>query len=88
MLAVRVIPRAGRSAIAGVRRGALLVRVAAAPADGAANAALAAVLARALGVPPRAIQLMSGARARDKQVRVEGLSAAAVLERLGTRSAS
>lgn len=56
LLKVRVIPRAGRSGIAGLRDGALLVRLAAAPVDGAANAELIAVLAEAIGVPERRIE--------------------------------
>jgi uncharacterized protein YggU (UPF0235/DUF167 family) len=73
-LAVRVIPRAGRTRIAGVREGALLVRLAAAPVDGAANDALIELLAGALGVASRALSLAAGAHARTKRVTVAGLS--------------
>ncbi|MEW6320693.1 MAG: DUF167 domain-containing protein [Acidobacteriota bacterium] len=79
---VRVIPRAGRSALAGVRNGAVLVRLAAAPVDGAANDELLAVLARALGVPLRSLTLVSGVRARTKRVRVDGLAPAVIHQRL------
>ena len=72
---VRVIPRAGRDAVAGVRDGALLVRLAAAPVDGAANEALVRVLAETLGVPRRAVTLVSGERSRRKRVRIAGLTA-------------
>ncbi|MCC6386376.1 MAG: DUF167 domain-containing protein [Dehalococcoidia bacterium] len=66
-LAVRVTPRASRDAIAGFdRSGTLLVRVAAPPADGAANAAVTKLLARALGLPARDIVLASGASSRQK----------------------
>ena len=57
---VRVIPRAGRSGIAGLRDGALLVRLAAAPVDGAANDELIALIARALHIPKRDITIVSG----------------------------
>jgi uncharacterized protein YggU (UPF0235/DUF167 family) len=50
---IRVIPRAGRSEIAGTRAGSLLIRLAAAPVDGAANLELIALLARALELPKR-----------------------------------
>lgn len=73
LLEVRVIPRAGRSGIAGVRDGALLVKLAAAPVDGAANAELIAVLAEVLGLPKRSIEIVSGERSRSKRVRVAGV---------------
>jgi len=80
---VRVIPRAGKSGVAGRRDGALLVRLAAAPVDGAANAELIAVLADALRLPKRSIQIVSGDRSRSKRVSVAGMDAAGVLAALG-----
>jgi uncharacterized protein len=79
LLDIRVIPRAGRSGIAGLRDGALLVRLAAAPVDGAANAELIDVLARALDVPKRAIEIVSGERSRAKRVRIAGFDRAKAL---------
>jgi uncharacterized protein len=79
---VRVIPRAGRSGVAGTRDGALLVRLNAPPVDGAANAELIEVIAAALGVPRRSVSLVSGDRSRQKRVRVTGLSEHAARERL------
>ena len=76
---MRVVPRAGRSGVAGTRDGALLVRLAAAPVDGAANAELIAILARALGLPKRRIEIVSGERSRSKRVRLIGLDAQAAL---------
>jgi uncharacterized protein (TIGR00251 family) len=70
---VRVIPRAGKSGIAGRRGDALLVRLHAAPVDGAANAELVEVLAESLGVPKRAVSIVSGERSRRKKVKIEGL---------------
>jgi uncharacterized protein len=71
---VRVIPRAGKSGIAGMRGGALLVRLNAPPVDGAANAELIEVLADALGVPKRSVSIVSGERSRLKRVRIEGVT--------------
>jgi uncharacterized protein (TIGR00251 family) len=71
---IRVIPRAGKSGIAGTRGDALLVRLHAAPVDGAANAELIEVLADALGVPRRAVSIVAGERSRHKRVRIEGVS--------------
>ena len=71
-IAVRVVPRAGASAVAGTRNSAVLVRLAAAPVEGAANAALVSLLAQTLHVAPRTIAIVSGHRRRDKRVTVEG----------------
>ena len=57
-----------------MRGDALLVRLNAAPVDGAANAELIAVLADALGVSKRAISVVSGERSRQKRVRVDGVT--------------
>jgi uncharacterized protein len=81
-LDVRVIPRAGRSEIAGVRDGAILVRLAAAPVDGAANAELVDLLARTLRVPKRDITIVSGERSRSKRVRIANMNAATVFAAL------
>ncbi len=83
LIDVRVVPRAGRSGVAGLRDGALLVRLAAAPVDGAANAELVAVLATALHLPKRDIQIVSGERSRSKRVRVDGLATETILAALG-----
>jgi uncharacterized protein (TIGR00251 family) len=83
VVAIRVIPRAGRDAIAGLRGDALLVRLAAAPVDGAANEALLAQLAGALGVPKRRLRIVAGEHARDKRVHALDVTPAAALARLG-----
>ena len=79
---VRVVPRAGRSEVAGLRDGAVVIRLAAAPVDGAANAELIDVLARALRVPKRDVTIVSGERSRNKRVRIAGMNASQVLDRL------
>ena len=71
---VRVVPRASRSSITGEHDGALRVRVAAPPVDGAANAELLRVLARALDIPARDVEMTSGHTSKLKQVRVRGIS--------------
>lgn len=84
LLRVRVQPRASRAGIAGWRPdGALGVRVTAAPVDGAANAAVGALLAEALGVRASAVEIVRGATGRDKYVRVAGLTLDDVIRRLG-----
>lgn len=68
-----------------MRGGALLVRLNAAPVDGAANAELIEVLARALDVPKRALSIVSGERSRQKRVRIEGLTNDLVASKLNTK---
>jgi uncharacterized protein len=80
---IKVIPRAGKTSIAGTRDNALLIRLAAAPVEGAANAELIALLASALDVPKRHITVISGEKNRLKRVKVVGISAALVRQRLG-----
>lgn len=81
-LPLRVSPRARRSAIDGVVEGALRVRIAAPPVEGAANKAVSAYLARVLGVPRRDVSLLAGEQSRQKVVRVGGLNAAQIRQRL------
>jgi uncharacterized protein (TIGR00251 family) len=73
---VRVIPRARRSELAGVRGDRLLVRLNAPPVDGAANAELTGLLAAALDVPTRDVTIVAGERSREKRVRISGVDAA------------
>jgi uncharacterized protein YggU (UPF0235/DUF167 family) len=56
--------------------------VTAAPVDGAANAAVTRVLARALGVPPSAITVVHGLQGRTKIVEIAGLTGPEVERRL------
>lgn len=72
-LNVRVMPRSGRAGIAGTRGDALLVRLSAAPVDGAANAELIRILAETFERPRSAVTITSGERARLKRVFVAGV---------------
>lgn len=78
IIAIRVIPRAGRTGVAGTRGNALLVRLAAPPIAGAANAELIELLTDLLDVPRRSITIVSGERSRQKRVKVTGVTAAFV----------
>jgi len=82
---VRVQPRSPKEGIAGERAGALLVRLGAAPVEGAANAALVRLLARALGVPGSSLEILKGEKGRDKLLRARGVSVARVRD-LAARS--
>jgi len=80
---VHAKPRARASRIVGVRDEALVVQLAAPPVDGAANAELVEVLARALSLPKRDVTLARGESGRVKLVEVRGLTAEEVRARLG-----
>ena len=73
---VRVTPRASANALSGERDGVLLVRVTAPPADGAANAAVIALLAKSLALPPTAVRIERGGAGRDKRMSVPANAAA------------
>jgi uncharacterized protein len=70
-LAVRVVPRADRNAIDGVTAtGAVRVRLTAPPVEGAANAALVALLSDILAIPKRNISILRGEHGREKVVQI------------------
>ena len=76
-VSVKVQPGARRTVVDGVvalagGESALKVRVAAAPEGGKANGAVIALLAREWGLPKGAIELVAGAGARQKRLRVTG----------------
>ena len=76
-LDVRLTPRGGRDAIDGTRvlgdgRSALGCRVRCAPTGGEANAALIALLAKALAVPKSAITIAQGVSSRSKTLLIAG----------------
>ena len=71
---VRVVPRASKSEIIGEHDGALKVRIASPPVDGAANLELIRVLAKKLGVSRNDIEIISGATSKNKRIRVTNLS--------------
>ncbi len=79
---VRVVPRSSRPGIDGRRGDALLVRLSAPPVEGAANAELIEVMARALGVAKGAVRIVSGAQSKQKRVLVTGISASEADARL------
>jgi uncharacterized protein (TIGR00251 family) len=82
-IAVLLQPRASRSEIVGPHAGALRIRVAAPPVEGAANEALVALLASRLGVPRSAVTLRRGTAGRRKLVEVEGVGAEEAARALG-----
>ena len=73
---VKVIPRASKPGIAVEPDGSLKVRLQSPPVEGAANAELVEVLAKAFGVPRRAITIVGGVHARTKRVQIDGIDGA------------
>jgi len=89
VLTVRLTPKGGRDAIEGVDTAAdgrpvLKVRVRAAPREGEANDALTRLIAKAIGVPPRAVAVTAGHSARLKRLKIDGsaIALAEALERI------
>jgi uncharacterized protein YggU (UPF0235/DUF167 family) len=90
-LSVRVTPKGGRDAVEGWSRDAdgrplLKLRVAAAASDGAANAAVIALLAKTLGLPKSALRIAAGDTARVKRLEIDGLDEAALAAAVGSPS--
>jgi uncharacterized protein (TIGR00251 family) len=81
LFTVRVVPGASRTEIVGEHDGALRLRLAAPPVEGAANKELVRTLARALKVPQSAVLITGGHSSRLKQLSVRGASLE-MLERL------
>ena len=71
---VLVQPRASRTRVVGEHDGRLKIALAAPPVDGAANAALVAFLAEALGVRKADVTLLDGETSRRKRLHVRGVA--------------
>jgi uncharacterized protein (TIGR00251 family) len=82
-LFVKAQPRANTNEIVGVHGTELRVKITAPPVDSAANEALVRFLAEELGVAKNQVQLVRGASARHKAIKVIGLKAEEVKRRLG-----
>ena len=80
---VKVVPGSSRDRVIGVLGDALKIATSSAAEKGKANASVAMLLARALQVDARSVELISGASAPRKEFRVTGLSASEAAERLG-----
>ncbi len=82
--AVKVHPRAKKNAVAGEIGDALKLALTAPPVEGKANDACVAFLAEVLGVSRSSITIVAGETSRQKVIRVAGMTAAAIRERLGS----
>ena len=77
-ITVYVQPRAAKTEIAGLHDGYVKVRIAAPPADGAANKALIEFIARRLGIAKSNVRLIGGESSRRKLIEIVGVSQEAV----------
>jgi uncharacterized protein len=77
---LHVLPRAKRSELAGVHNGALKLRITAPPVDDAANRAIVEFFSRLLGIPKSSIQILAGAKSRNKNVQIKGLDLSRFLD--------
>ena len=71
-IAVRVTPRSSRDAFGPGTDDHFTARLAAPPVEGAANAALIALVAKTFGVPKRQVVLIAGETGRLKRLRIAG----------------
>lgn len=71
---VLVQPRASRAQIGPLHDGRVKIAVTAPPVDGEANAAVIELVAKALGIAKRAVEVTAGATSRRKTLRVSGVT--------------
>lgn len=74
ILAIKAVPNARQSEVVGWLGDALKIRLKAPPVDGKANDELCRFLSDILGIPRVAVTLSSGSSARQKRVRLTGIT--------------
>ena len=77
-----MVPNARKTEVVGLHGEAVKLKVASPALEGKANAAVLAFVSKAAGRAGGGVVLVSGAKSRDKVVRVEGMSAAALKSKL------
>ncbi len=83
--AIKVHPRAKKNAITGEIGDALKLSLTAPPIEGRANEACIQFFAKVLNVPRSSISIAAGQNSRNKLIRVSGLTAQQIRERLHLR---
>jgi uncharacterized protein (TIGR00251 family) len=81
--ALRVQPRASRTAVTGLMGDAVKLAITAPPVDGKANQAVVEYLAELFRVPKSSVVIVSGETGRNKLIAVRGVSAEQVRRALG-----
>lgn len=82
LIRVRVTPRSGREELICGDQEEIRVRLTSPPVKGRANQDLVKLIARSLGVGRKDVEIVAGLSSRRKTVRVRGLSADQVKDRL------
>jgi uncharacterized protein (TIGR00251 family) len=82
LLPVRAQPGARKNAVLGAQAGALKVAVTAPPEEGRANQALTEALRAALGLKRSQVELVGGAKSRQKSFLIRGLQPAELQAKL------
>jgi uncharacterized protein (TIGR00251 family) len=82
---VRVVPRASKSEIVGEHDGALKVRIASPPVDGAANAELIKLLAKTFDVSKSEVEIVGGQTSKTKQIKISNLKSEKLSEVLNLK---
>jgi len=83
ILALKVVPGASREKIVGLLGGRLKVAVQKPPEKGAANKAVRALVAEALGLRPADVRILRGETRPEKDLLISGLGPEEVARRLG-----
>jgi uncharacterized protein (TIGR00251 family) len=79
---VYVQPRAARTVVAGEHDGAIKIRLAAPPVDGAANAALVEFIAERLDIARSRVRVAAGHTSRRKVIEIDGVTRDAIIAAL------
>jgi len=82
---VRVAARASKSEIVGALGGALKVKIASPPVDGAANAELIKVLAKTFSVSKSEVEIVGGQTSKTKRIKIANLTAEKFLQVAGLK---
>lgn len=82
MFTVKVHPRARKNAVTGEIGDALKIALTAPPVEGKANDGCIRFLAELLDVPRSSVTIAAGESSRQKLIRVQGLTAAQIEQRL------
>ena len=82
VIKVKLLPRSSRNHVMGKEGDLYRIKVTAPPVDGEANAALIRLLSKKLGIPKKAIEILSGHTSRLKTLRIKDLPPGNISTRL------
>lgn len=83
VFSIRVVPRASKTEIVGEMEGAVKVRIASPPVDGAANGEVVKLFSKTMGVAKSSVEIVAGHASKAKQIRINGVTAEEVRTALG-----